>query len=184
MRHFTRDGKNGSSNLLTQYRWQPRSTRTVVGLPTASALSQKNGQIALQSVSIIKPRFLKATSCITSCTTEVNGGEGLKLVKLANNSASSCRKPCASLKNTPRILAVRRSLSLIRKKHAAARDQLSPQKLPVRAFDSRAQGFITTLARQRSSFPPLSPNLLLTHSIKRATVLLRVMRALPGCPRQ
>ena len=35
--------------------------------------------------------------------------------------------------------------------------------LPVRAFDSRAQGFSPPLARQRSSCPPPSPNLVRTH---------------------
>ena len=46
------------------------------------------------------------------------------------------------------------------------RDQLFPQNLPVRAFDSRAQGFSPPLARQRSSCPPPSPNLVRTHLIE------------------
>ena len=45
------------------------------------------------------------------------------------------------------------------------RDQLFPQKPPVQACDSRAQGFSPPLARQRSSCPPPSPNLVRTHPI-------------------
>ena len=55
------------------------------------------------------------------------------------------------------------------------RDQLFPQNLPVRAFDSRAQGFSPPLARQRSSCPPPSPNLVRTHLPDREP---------PGSPRQ
>ena len=53
-------------------------------------------------------------------------------------------------------------------KMAVVRDQLFAQKptVPVRAFDSRAQGFSPPLARQRSSCPPLSPNLVRTHPIE------------------
>ena len=46
------------------------------------------------------------------------------------------------------------------------RDQLSLRNLPVRAFDSRAQGFSPPLARQRSSCPSPSPNLVRTHLIE------------------
>ena len=46
------------------------------------------------------------------------------------------------------------------------RHQLSLRNLPVRAFDSRAQGFSPPLARQRSSCPPPSPNLVRTHPIE------------------
>ena len=45
------------------------------------------------------------------------------------------------------------------------RDQLSLRNLPVQACDSRAQGFSPPLARQRSSCPPPSPNLVRTHPI-------------------
>ena len=46
------------------------------------------------------------------------------------------------------------------------RHQLSLRTLPVRAFDSRAQGFSPPLARQRSSCPPPSPNLVRTHPVE------------------
>ena len=51
------------------------------------------------------------------------------------------------------------------------RDQLFPQKPPGSRFDSRAQGFSPPLARQRSSCPPPSPNLVRTHLIKNHQVL-------------
>ena len=50
-----------------------------------------------------------------------------------------------------------------------ARDSFLLRNLPVRAFDSRAQGYNTPLARRRSSFLPPSPNLVLTRPIARAT---------------
>ena len=43
----------------------------------------------------------------------------------------------------------------------------SLRNLPVCAFDSRAKGFSTPLARRRSSCPPPSPNLVRTHPIER-----------------
>ena len=85
-------------------------------------------------------------------------------------------KPCASLKNAPGILPVRRSLlALEGRKQVVVRYHLSLRKLMVRAFDSCAQGFSTPLVRRRSSCLPPSPNLVLTHSIERATVRLRVL---------
>ena len=58
--------QNGSSNLLTPYREQPRSTRNVVAYPrpTFSAKKRKNyGKITLQPVLINKSKILKATHC-------------------------------------------------------------------------------------------------------------------------
>ena len=47
---------------------------------------------------------------------------------------------------------------------------------PVRTFDFRSQGFSSPLTRRRSSYPPPSPNLVLTHPVEHATVRLRVLR--------
>ena len=46
------------------------------------------------------------------------------------------------------------------------RHQISLRNLPVRVFDSRAQGISRPLARRRSSFSPPSPNLVRTHLIE------------------
>ena len=60
-----------------------------------------------------------------------------------------------------------------------------PSEPPVHAFDSRAQAFITPLARRRPSCPPPSPNLVLTRPIKRTMIRLRVCGGtLLGFPRQ
>ena len=42
----------------------------------------------------------------------------------------------------------------------------SLRNLPVRAFESRAQGFSPPLVRRRSSCPPPSPNLMRSHTIE------------------
>ena len=61
------------------------------------------------------------------CSTEVHGDGGLKPVKLA---ASSRPESCASLKNTPGTVPVRRSLlALVKTNQNVVRDQLSPQIL-------------------------------------------------------
>ena len=84
---------------------------------------------------------------------------------------ASCRslrnKPLASLKNAPRILSVRRFvLALVRRKPAVLREQFFLRNLPVRVFDSWAQGFSTPLPRYRSYYPPPLPNPVRTYQIK------------------
>ena len=49
-----------------------------------------------------------------------------------------------------------------------------PRNLSTRAFDSRAQGFSTPLARRRSNCLPSSPNLVLTRPIVRAAAPFKV----------
>ena len=77
----------------------------------------------------------------------------------------------------PTSLAVLRSLlALVGRKQTVVRNQFFPQKPPgFSVFDSRAQGFSTPLARQRSSYSPFLPNLVLTRSIARETVRLRAL---------
>ena len=55
---------------------------------------------------------------------------------------------------------------LSRSVHSNTEISFSLRNLPVRAFDSRAQGFSPPLARQRSSCPSPSPNLVRTHPIE------------------
>ena len=54
-------------------------------------------------------------------------------------------------------------MALVGRKKTVVRHQLSLRKIPVHAFYSRAQGFSPPPARQRSSCPPPSPNLVRTH---------------------
>ena len=83
---------------------------------------------------------------------------------MAREPASSCPRPCASLKNAPRILPVHRSwLALVGGKQTVVRYRLFLRNLPVRAFNSHAQAFSTPLDRRRSSYPPPSPKLGRTH---------------------
>ena len=57
-------------------------------------------------------------------------------------------------------------MALVGRKRTWSEISFSLRNLPVRAFDSRAQGFSPPLARQRSSCPPPSPNLVRTHLIE------------------
>ena len=133
MGHFTSNGtgqcQNGSSNLLTSYREQPRSTRTVVAYPRPAFVATK--RTSHDPISFNQP--VQVFKGHTSCRKKekgkngVHGSGGLELVKPAREPASSRLKSCAALKNAPRILPVRRSLlTLEGRKHTMVRDQ--PQK--------------------------------------------------------
>ena len=93
---------------------------------------QQSGQITLQSASINKPKFRKATrhaEARENCNTEVHGDGGLKLVKPAREPAFSRAKPGASLKNAPDILSVPRSLlAHVGRRKIVVRGQFFPQK--------------------------------------------------------
>ena len=174
MRHFTSNGtdqcRNGSSNLLTPYREQPRSTRNIVAdlRPAFSATKRTN----YAPISFDQPAQVSRGLAEIRKTSEVHGGGGLELMKPAREPASSRSKPSASLGNAPRILPVRRFLlALVGKNIPWSEISLSLRNLPVRAFDSRAQGFSAPLAPRRSSCPPPSPNLVRTHPIERCQAL-------------
>ena len=93
-------------------------------------------------------------------------------MKPTREPASSRPTPCASLKNAPRIVPVRRSLSaLVGRKQTWSDISFFLRNLPVRAFDSGAQGFSTLLTRRPSSCPPPSLNLVRTHLIERYQAL-------------
>ena len=118
---------------------------------------QQSGQITLEPVLINKPKFLKVTN-----------RTGLELVKPAREPASSRPKPYASMK-TPHESCLFAAPCWLSQEEKIPRSDISfsLRNLPVRAFDSRAQGLITPLAGRRSSYPPLSPNLVRTHAIER-----------------
>ena len=88
-------------------------------------------------------------------------------MKPAREPASSRPKPCASLKKPHESCPFAAPCGPRRKKNDLRSEiSFSLRKLPVRAFDSRAQGFSPPLARQRSSCPPPSKNLAHTHLIE------------------
>ena len=80
-------------------------------------------------------------------------------MKQAPEPASSRPKPCAS--RSPLHVGPRS-----KKKRPWSDISFSLRNLPVRPFDSRAQGFSTPLTRRRSSCPPPSLNLVRTHPIE------------------
>ena len=88
-------------------------------------------------------------------------------MKLAREPTSSRPNPCASLKKSHESCPFAAPCGPRRKKKWPWSEiSFSLRNLPVRAFDSRAQGFSPPLARQRSSCPPPSPNLVRIHPIE------------------
>ena len=93
-------------------------------------------------------------------------------MKPAHESVSSRPKPCASLKKPHESCPFAAPCGPRTKKNDCGQRSAFPfRKLPVRAFDSRAQRFSPPLARQRSSCPPPSPNLVRTHLMEKYQAL-------------
>ena len=85
-------------------------------------------------------------------------------MKPAREPASSRPEPCATLKKPHESCPFAAPCGPRRKKNDRGQRSAFPSETsPVRAFDSRAQEFSPPLARQRSSCPPPSPNLVRTH---------------------
>ena len=81
-------------------------------------------------------------------------------------------KALCILEKASRILPVRRSMwPSQEEKWPWPELSFSLRNLPVRAFDSLAQGFSPPLARQRLSCPPPSPNLARTYLIENCQAL-------------
>ena len=101
-RNGTDQCQNGSSNLLTPNREQPRSTRIVVAYPRPPFSITKRTNYAPTSFD----QQVQVSQGHTSyknkenCNTEVHGGGGLDLVKPTREPASSRSKPPASLKKS------------------------------------------------------------------------------------
>ena len=87
-------------------------------------------------------------------------------MKPAREPASSRLKPCASLKKPHKSCPFAAPSGPRRKKNDRGQRLAFPSETSRFAFDSRAQGFSPPLARQRSSCPPPSPNLVRTHPIE------------------
>ena len=103
---FTSNGtdqqyQNGSSNLLTPYREQPRTTRNVAAYPRPAFSTKNLKNYALtsfdQQVQASQGHTLYRNMKSLKYA-EVHGGGGLKLVKPAREPPSRRPKPCASLK--------------------------------------------------------------------------------------
>ena len=92
--------QNGSSNLLTSHREQPRSTPIVVAYPrqafSATKRTNYNPISFDQQVQVSQGHTSYRNK--ENLTTEVHGSGGLELVKPARGPTSSRPKPCASLK--------------------------------------------------------------------------------------
>ena len=91
--------------------------------------------------------------------------EALSCLSRRASQHPAVTKPCASLKKPHESCPFAAPCGPRRKKNDRGQRSafISLRNLPVRAFDSRAQGFSPPLARQRSSCPPPSPNLVRTH---------------------
>ena len=93
-------------------------------------------------------------------------------MKAACEPASSRAKPCASLKKPHESCPFAAPCWPSWEENIPwSAISFSLRNLPIRAFDSRAQGFSTPLARRQSSCPPPSPNLVRTHPIERYQAL-------------
>ena len=135
---------------------------------------QQSGQSTLQSVLTNKPIFLKAACHAEKKgknNTDVYVGGNLEMVTLAHDLASSRPKPCVSLK-------IPHKSCLFATPYRPSQEENVPwpkissslRYLPVRAFDSRAKRFSTTLAYRRPSCPSRSPNLVRPHPIDQVSV--------------
>ena len=93
------------------------------------------------------------------------GGAGVRANIQPSKALYIPEKRPRNLAHSPLLVGPRR------KKQTVVRDSFSLRNLPVRASDSCAQGFSTSLARRRSSCPPPSPNLVRTHPIERYQAL-------------
>ena len=85
----------------------------------------------------------------------------------AREPASSRPKPCESLKKPHESCPFAAPCGpRLKKKRPWSDMSFSLRNLPVRAFDSRAQGFSPPLVNRRSSCPQPSSNLVRTHLIE------------------
>ena len=101
-------------------------------------------------------------------------------MKPAREPASSRPKPCVSLKTPHESCPFAAPCGPRRKKNDRGQRSAFPSETSrFRAFDSCAQGFSPPMARQRSSCPPPSPNLVRTHLIENYQALRDSAPCLP-----
>ena len=164
------NNKTVNQTSFTPYREQPRSTRIVVAYPRP-AFSATNRTNTFQPVLINNnSKFLKATHRTKIRKIEiprVHDGGGLELVKTAREPASSRPKPGASLKKPHESCPFAAPCGPRRKKNDRGQRSAFPSETSRFALSILAhREFSPPLARQRSSYPPPSPNLVRTHLIE------------------
>ena len=170
--------QNGSSNLLTPYREQPRSTRNVVAYPRPAFSAKKRKNYAPttsfdQQVQVSQGHTLYRNK--KKWNTEVHGGGGLELVKPAREPASSRPKPCASLKKLHESCPFAAPCGPLEgRKMTLVRHQLFPQKPP-----GSSLGFSRTEVQPSSG----SSTIELSSAFAESGAY-PPDRALPGSPRQ
>ena len=100
MRHFISNGtdqcQNGSSNLITSYREQPRSIRDVVAYPARPPIAvttRTNHAPSSFGEQVQVSQSLTSSRKKENCNTKVHGGRGLEPVKLVRDPPSSRQSP-------------------------------------------------------------------------------------------
>ena len=153
---------------FTPYREQPRLTRIVVAYPRP-AFSATNQTNTFQPFWSTIPSFSRLHIAQKQGKLKYRGpwwwmpwaGEA------GVRASIQPSKALCIFEKAPQILPVRRSMwPSYEEKWPWSEISFSLRNLPVRAFDSRVQGISPPLARQRSSCPPPSPNLVRTHLIE------------------
>ena len=124
--------QNGSPNLLTPYREQPRSTRNVTAYPRP-AFSAKNGKITLQPVLINKSKFLKATHCTEIRKVEIPRSmvvEALSCWSRRPSQHPAVQSPVHPWKSPTNLARSPLPVALVGRKMTVIKHQLFPQKPP------------------------------------------------------
>ena len=136
---------------------------------------QQSGEITLQLVLINKPEFVKATRHSETGKNQIPRSMVVEVLNWRSRRANQhpgVQSPVHIPEKCPTNLAHSPLfVGPCRKKTDHGHISFSLRNLPVRAFDSCAQGFSTPLARRRSSYLPTSPNLVRTHPIERYQAL-------------
>ena len=118
---------------IYQYGEQPRSTRNVVAYPQPAFSATKRTSCAPTSLDQQVRVSQDHTSYINKgkkWNTEVHGGGGLEVVKLAREPASSHRRPCASLESPTNLSHSPLLVGPVGTKLIVVGDHIFPQKPP------------------------------------------------------
>ena len=174
-RHFAKNGayqcQNGSSNLLTPYREQPRSTRIVVGSPRPAFSATKrtiHAPISLDNqVQVFRATRHAEIRKIEVPRSMVGGGRSWWSRRASQHPA--IQSPVHPWKTHHESCPFAAPYWPSWEENRPWSDiNFSLRSLLACAFGSRAQRFSTPLVRRQSNCPPPSPNLVRTHPIEQA----------------